>query len=79
MNLNETKDKSMHLHGENRSLEAIFTVPEAAEITRLSLSWWRKKIMDKKIRHLKVGGRVLIPQSAIQELFENSVVEPVGK
>ena len=75
MKRNENGRNQMHLESKNKSLETVLTVPEAAEHTRLSLSWWRKAIMDKKIKHLKIGGRVLIPQSAIEELFKNSVVE----
>ena len=57
--------------------ERNFTIEEAANLSRMSQSWWRQKIFKKEIRHLKVGRRVLIPESTLNELFANAVVEPV--
>jgi len=57
-------------------LGALHTVPEAAETTRLSPSWWRKAIFQKRVRYVKLGGRVFIPQATIEKLILSGVVEP---
>ena len=57
-------------------MEKIYTVPEAAKISRMSIPWWRQKVLQKKVRFLKVGSRVLIPESTIDEIFNRSAVEP---
>ena len=51
------------------------TVNKAAEKTRMSVSWWRKMVFEKKIKHLKIGRRVFIPPSVVDDLFENSIIE----
>ncbi len=56
----------------------LMTVEEAAEATRMSKSWWRQRIYQKQIKHLKVGRRVLIPCEVVEELLSESVVEPKG-
>ena len=57
-------------------LGALHTIPEAAETTRLSPSWWRKAIFQKRVRYVKLGGRVFIPQATIEKLILSGVVEP---
>lgn len=57
----------------------LLTVIEAAKISRLSAAWWRQRIFRKEIRFLKVGRRVLIPKSTVEELLIQSVVEPKNK
>lgn len=54
----------------------LMTVDEAATATRMSKSWWRQQIFQRKIKHLKVGRRVLIPREVVEQLLEQSVVEP---
>lgn len=54
----------------------LMTVDEAATATRMSKSWWRQQIFQRKIKHLKVGRRVLIPREVVDQLLEQSVVEP---
>lgn len=58
-------------------LEKQYTIKEAAKETRMSVSWWRQKISNKEIRHLKIGRRVFIPESSLEELFAKAIVEPV--
>ena len=55
------------------------TVKEAANQTRMSVSWWRKMVFEKRIKHLKIGRRVLIPADVVDELFNNSIVDVRGK
>jgi hypothetical protein len=57
-------------------LGVLHTVPEAAETTRLSPSWWRKSIFEKRVRYVKLGGRVFIPQATIEKLIASGIVEP---
>jgi len=56
--------------------EKLYSIPEAADRSRLSVSWWRQRIFQREIRFVKVGRRVLIPEATINELIEKGVVEP---
>lgn len=56
--------------------ERLNTIVEAVEKTRMSSSWWRQQIYQKKIRYLKIGRRVFIPDSTIEELIRRSIIEP---
>lgn len=53
-----------------------FTVEEAANVTRMSESWWRQKISKQEIGHTRIGGRVFIPETVIDKLFEKGYFEP---
>ena len=55
------------------------TVNEASEQTGMSVSWWRKMIFEKKIKHLKIGRRVLIPPAVIDDLLTSSIIDVRGK
>ena len=55
------------------------TVNEAAKQTRMSVSWWRKMVFEKRIKHLKIGRRVFIPADVVDELLNNSIVDVRGK
>jgi len=61
----------------------LFNVKEAAELTRMSQSWWRQRVFRNEVRFLKIGSRVLIPKSTVDDLLEGSIVEarttPVAK
>ena len=54
----------------------LLTVPEAAEATRMSVGWWRQRIFNRDVRFLKIGGKVLVPHSTIEEILSQSGVEP---
>jgi len=56
-------------------MEKIYTIKEASGLSKMSVAWWRRKILLKEIRYLKIGRRVLIPESTINNLFESAVVE----
>ena len=58
-------------------MEKIFSIDEASDLSRMSVAWWRTKILRKEIRYLKIGRRVLIPESTINGLFERSIVESI--
>jgi excisionase family DNA binding protein len=44
-------------------------IEQASAATGLSVSWFRKQIMGKKIPHLKVGRRVLFDLDLLVELL----------
>lgn len=54
----------------------LLTVKEAAEKTKMSVGWWRQRVFHNDVRFLKIGRRVLIPQSTIEEIISKSIVEP---
>jgi hypothetical protein len=53
-----------------------YTIAEAAKISRMSAAWWRKQVFEKRVRHLKVGARVFIPEQTLSDLFQSGIVEP---
>ena len=55
------------------------TVNETADKLRLSPAWVRQKIFRREIRFLKIGSRVLIPDSTIEDILKKSIVEPQNK
>ena len=57
----------------------LLTITEAAKLTRMSSAWWRQRVFRKEIKFLKVGRRVLIPKSTIDELLNQSIVEPKNR
>ncbi len=50
--------------------EEKFTVAEAAKKSRMSESWWRQAILEEKVLVLRVGRKILIPESTISGIFE---------
>jgi len=53
----------------------LLTIAEAAQLTRMSSSWWRQKVFRREIDYLKIGRSVKIPKSTVDELLENSQVK----
>jgi excisionase family DNA binding protein len=53
-----------------------YNIPEASEKLKMSEAWIRQKIFQRKIRYLKIGRRVFIPESTINEILKKSIVEP---
>ena len=54
----------------------LFTVKETASKLRMSQAWVRMKIFQREIAYLKVGRRVLIPESTIEEILRRALVRP---
>jgi len=54
----------------------LLTISEAAEKLRLSKAWLRQRIFRKEIRYVKLGRRVFIPESTIEDLIEKGIFEP---
>ncbi len=57
-------------------MDQLLNVEQAARRTGMSASWVRQRIFRREIRFLKIGSRVLIPESTIEELIQSSIVEP---
>ncbi len=55
----------------------LYTVQEAAVVTRMSPAWWRQKVWRREVKFMKIGRSIRIPQSTIDELLHHSTVEPV--
>jgi hypothetical protein len=54
-------------------------VKKAAEISGMSVSWWRQKILRKQVPFYKVARRVLINRDDISRLLDRCRVEPQVK
>ena len=57
-------------------MEEMHDIKQAAAITKVSVGWWRERIFNKKIRFVRMGRRILIPDSTIYDLISKGVVEP---
>jgi hypothetical protein len=53
-----------------------YTIKEAAEISKMSESWWRQAILKNKVLYYKIGKKIFIPEETITGLYET--VEPKG-
>ncbi len=54
----------------------LYTLREAATVTKMSLAFWRQKVWRREVKFMKIGRSVRIPQSTIDELLARSIVEP---
>jgi excisionase family DNA binding protein len=57
--------------------ERLLTVAEAAEALNTSERFPRRLIAERRIRFTRIGRHVRIPESAIRELVEAGLVEPI--
>lgn len=63
--------------GDGGAPERLFTVAEAAEVLRTSERFPRRLIAERRIRFIRIGRHVRIPESALRELIAAGLVEPV--
>ena len=63
--------------GSRGTPERLFTVTEAAEVLRTSERFPRRLIAERRIRFVRIGRHVRIPESALQEFIAAGLVEPV--
>ena len=63
------KHRSKYCEFCGSSLEHYYSVRTAAKLTNLSPEFFRKRIREKTITHVKIGGSVRIPASAIDRLI----------
>ena len=57
--------------------DRLLTVAEAAERLRTSERFPRRLISERRIRFVRVGRHVRIPESALQEFIAAGLVEPI--
>jgi excisionase family DNA binding protein len=58
-------------------VERLLTVQEAAELLGTSQRFPRRLIAERRIRFVRVGRHVRIPESALGEFIAAGMVEPV--
>ncbi len=61
----------------NAAGERLLTVAETAEVLRTSERFPRRLIAERRIRFVRVGRHVRIPESALREFIAAGLVEPV--
>jgi excisionase family DNA binding protein len=59
--------------------DRLLTVDEAAELLNVKPRFARRLIAERRIRFTHVGRHVRIPESAVRELIQAGMVEPVTK
>jgi excisionase family DNA binding protein len=57
--------------------DRLLTVAQTAELLATSERFPRRLIAERRIRFVRVGRHVLIPESALRELIDFGTVEPV--
>ena len=58
-------------------VERLLTVSEAAELLGTTERFPRRLISERRIRFVRVGRHVRIPESALREFINAGMVEPV--
>lgn len=61
-----------------RSIERHLTVGEVAELLGTTERFPRRLIAERRIRFVRVGRHVRIPESAVRELLAAGIVEPTS-
>ena len=57
-------------------LEPLYTKPEAAELLNVPLRFVERIISDHRIRFVRVGRHIRIPENAIAEFVERGTAHP---
>jgi len=60
-------------------VERLFTVAEVAELLGTSERFPRRLIAERRIRFVRVGRHVRIPESVLAEFIAAGVVEPLSR
>jgi excisionase family DNA binding protein len=63
--------------GTQEMSDRLLTVAEAAEILSTSERFPRRLIAERRIRFIRVGRHVRIPESALREFIAAGLVEPI--
>jgi len=58
--------------------DRLLTVDEAAEVLNTSPRFVRRLIAERRIRFTHLGRHVRIPASAVAEMIQDGMVEPVS-
>ena len=59
-------------------MSELLDVTKAAELTSLSVSWWRQAIFHKTVPVVRIGRRVFIDRRDLQKLIDSGRVEASG-
>ncbi|HZO68599.1 MAG TPA: helix-turn-helix domain-containing protein [Kribbellaceae bacterium] len=59
-------------------MDRLLTVEQAAEFLGTGVRFPRRLIAERRIRFVKLGSHVRIPESALREFIARSTVEPVA-
>jgi len=62
---------------DQQRVERLLTVTEAAELLSTSPRFPRRLIEERRVRFVRVGRHVRIPESALREFIAAGLVEPV--
>jgi len=63
----------------NASLDRLLTCEQAAELLGTASRFPRRLIAERRIRFVRVGRHVRIPESALREFIEAGTVQPVTR
>jgi excisionase family DNA binding protein len=58
-------------------VDRLLTVDQVAELLGTTVRFPRRLIAERRIRFVKLGAHVRIPESAVRAFIEQSTVEPV--
>jgi excisionase family DNA binding protein len=58
--------------------DRLLTVPQVAELLATNERYPRRLIAERRIRFVRVGRHVRIPESALREFIEAGTVEPIS-
>jgi excisionase family DNA binding protein len=61
----------------NNAPDRLLTMAEAAELLATTERFPRRLVEERRIRFVRVGRHVRIPESAVREFIEAGTVEPV--
>ena len=61
------------------SADRLLTVAQVAELLGTSVCFPRRLISERRIRFVRVGRHVRIPESALRQFIESGTVEPVTR
>lgn len=67
----------MTSQGDDQLAERLLTVAQAAELLSTSERFPRRLIEQRRIRFVRIGRHVRIPESALREFITAGLVEPV--
>jgi excisionase family DNA binding protein len=59
--------------------ERLLTVGEAAEVLRTTERFPRRLITERRIRFVRVGRHVRIPETALREFIAAGLIEPLPR
>ena len=55
------------------------SLTEAAQLSGMSLSWWRKKVFRGEVPYYKIGRRVLVDTADLEQIFRQNRIEPSNR